>query len=47
MNNNKAKIIATGKVNTHARAIFFKVLLFKLPAPPEAIIEPAIPLDNT
>lgn len=47
MNNKSAKIIATGKVKTHAKAIFFNVLLFKFPLPPDAIIEPAIPLDNT
>jgi len=47
MNSSNDKIIATGSVKTQAKAIFFKVLLFKFPAPPDAIMEPAIPLDNT
>ncbi len=47
MNNPSANIIATGSVNTHAKAIFFNVLLFKFPAPPDASIDPAIPLEST
>ena len=46
-NNKNAKVIATGKVSIHASAIFFSVPLFKLPLPPDAIIDPAIPLDKT
>ena len=37
----------TGNVNTHAKAIFFKVLPFKFLVPPEAAIEPAMPLEST
>lgn len=47
MNNSSAKIMATGNVNTQASAMFFNVLLFKFPAPPDAIMEPAIPLEST
>ena len=39
--------MATGKVNTQAIAMLFRVPLFKLLVPPDATIDPAIPLDNT
>ena len=47
MNNKSARMMDTGKVNIHAIAMFFSVLLFRLPLPPDAIIEPAIPLEST
>ena len=39
--------IATGSVNIHAMAMLFKVPLFKLLVPPDATIDPAIPLEST
>jgi hypothetical protein len=45
--NAKPSTIETGSVNTQAMAMLFKVALFRLLAPPDATIEPAIPLDNT
>lgn len=39
--------MAAGNVNTHAMPILLSVLLFRFFAPPDAIIDPAIPLDNT
>lgn len=40
-------MIDTGRVNIHAIAMFLSVLLFRLPLPPDAIMEPAIPLEST
>ena len=45
--NPAASIIDTGRVSTHARAMFFSVPPLRLPAPFDATIVPAIPLEST